>query len=113
MPFIHLKTNVKISDPKKTAIKSAFGSSITTIAGKTESWLMVELDGERTLYFQGDDAPCAIAEVSIYGSADERQLNELTGKICGIITRELDIDSERIYVKYTLTPDWGWNGSNF
>lgn len=27
--------------------------------------------------------------------------------------KQLSIDPSRIYVKYSETPNWGWNGSNF
>lgn len=113
MPFINLKTNVKVSDDKKAEIKSALGEAITAIPGKSESWLMVGIEPEYCLYFKGSDAPCAIAEVSIYGGANSTAFDNLTGKISDILQSALCLEPSRIYVKYTSTMDWGWNGGNF
>lgn len=43
MPFINVKTNVKISPDLCDIIKSELGLAITAIPGKSESWLMVGL----------------------------------------------------------------------
>ncbi len=112
MPFINVKTNTAVSKNKEAAIKSALGEAITTIPGKSETWLMVGIEPEYTLYFQGTDEPAAMVEVSVYGSVPSSATNALTGKISSIISDELSISPSRIYVKYSQTPDWGWNGSN-
>ncbi|MBP5430733.1 phenylpyruvate tautomerase MIF-related protein [Ruminococcus sp.] len=113
MPFINVKTNVSVSDEQKISIKSAMGRAITAIPGKSESWLMVGIEPEYDLWFKGEDAPAAMVEVSIYGSTSSNALVTLTSHITGILTDNIGIPSDRIYVKYTSTNDWGWNGSNF
>lgn len=113
MPFINVMTNTAVSGEKKTAIKSALGKAITAIPGKSESWLMVGIAPDYTLYFKGDDAPAAMVEVSVFGGANPSAYSKLTAEICGILNGELDIDPARIYVKYTETSNWGWNGGNF
>jgi len=112
MPFINVKTNVKVSNDRKENIKSAFGGAITVIPGKSETWLMVGIEPEYDLYFKGTKDPAAMVEVGIYGSADSDSLNKLTAEICDIINGELGIPTARIYVMYTQTPDWGWNRQN-
>lgn len=112
MPFINVKTNTKVPADKKTAIKSALGEAITAIPGKSEAWLMVGIEPEYDLYFKGTSDPAAMVDVSIYGSASSSALNALTASICDIISGELEIPTARIYVKYSQTPDWGWNGAN-
>ena len=113
MPFIHVKTNQPVSAAQKTALKSACGEAITAIPGKSESWLMVQIEPDCALYFKGSDAPAAIAEVSIYGKASDAAFDALTAQLCAVIEAQLSIDSSRIYVKYTEVPHWGWNGANF
>ena len=113
MPFINVMTNTAVSEEKKIAVKSALGKAITAIPGKSESWLMVGINPEYTLYFKGDDAPAAMVEVSVLGAADPSAYNKLTAQICDILNGELGIDSTRIYVRYTETDNWGWNGGNF
>lgn len=113
MPFIDVKTNVSVSAEKAEAIKTALGTAIRTIPGKSEQWLMVGMEPEYTLYFQGSAAPAAMVEVSIYGGASASCYDALTGKICAVLNDTLSIPPNRIYVKYTETPNWGWNNNNF
>lgn len=112
MPFINVKTNAAVPKDKETAIKSALGEIITTIPGKSETWLMVGIEPEYALYFQGNDQPAAMVEVSILGTAGASVLSALTGKITALLGDELGIPPSRVYVKYSQHPEWGWNGSN-
>jgi phenylpyruvate tautomerase PptA (4-oxalocrotonate tautomerase family) len=113
MPYINVKTNTAVSKDSETALKTALGKAITAIPGKTESWLMVGIEPEQILYFKGDDSPAAMVEVSILGNASSNALTTLTSHITGILTDTLGISSDRIYVSYMSTENWGWNGSNF
>jgi len=113
MPYINVKTNTAVSKETETKIKTALGTAITAIPGKTEGWLMVGIEPEKILYFKGDDSPAAMVEVSILGTASSNALTTLTSNITGILTDNLAIPSDRIYVSYMTTEHWGWNGSNF
>ena len=74
---------------------------------------MVGIEPEHILYFKGDNAPAAMVEVSVFGHADSSAYEKLTDSVCTILNEQLSIDPSRIYVKYSETPNWGWNGSNF
>lgn len=113
MPFINVKTNAKVSESTAEEIKKELGLAITAIPGKSESWLMVGIEDEYKLYFKGTDAPAAMVEVSVYGNASSNALSTLTSHITGIMKSKAGIPSDRVYVKYAFTDDWGWNGSNF
>ena len=91
MPFINVKTNVSVSDEQKISIKSAMGRAITAIPGKSEGWLMVGIEPEYDLWFKGEDAPAAMVEVSIFGSASSNALTTLTSHITGILTDNIGI----------------------
>ncbi len=113
MPFINVKTNVSVTDDKAESIKSLFGQAITAIPGKSEAWLMVEIEPERKLWFKGTAEEAAMVEVSLFGGASHNAYSMLTSHITGIISAQLGIPTSRIYVKYSETSNWGWNGSNF
>ena len=113
MPFINSKVNVKVPAEKELEIKSALGQAISCIRGKSEAWLMVCIEPEQKLYFQGNDSPAAFVEVKIYGSAGRAEYDALTAKITSIINSSLDIAPGRIYVKYEEVENWGFNGHNF
>ena len=112
MPFINVKTNCAVPKEKETAIKSQLGKAITAIPGKTEDWLMVGIEPEYIMYFKGTAEPCAMVEVSILGTASANSLTTLTSNITGILTNNLGIVSDRVYIKYSQHPEWGWNGIN-
>lgn len=111
MPFINVKTNKTI--PAEQSLKAKLGQAITAIPGKSEGWLMIALEPEVKMYFKGSDEGCAMVQVSIYGSASSAAKQDMTGRVTDILTEELGLKPDRIYVSYTDVPDWGWNGNNF
>lgn len=114
MPFINSKVSTKMSDTQKETVKSMLGDAISLIPGKSENWLMVGFEDNYDLYFQGNqNAPTAMIEVKIFGSAKPENYDALTARICDIFNTELSIPKDRIYVKYEESHLWGWNGSNF
>ena len=113
MPYIATTSNVSISSRKKEAIKERMGQAIELIPGKTESWLMLSFRDNVHLYFKGDDEPCAIMQVKLFGTADEESYANLTEALTDIIREELDIDPDRVYITYEEIGVWGWNGGNF
>lgn len=67
---ISTKTNVKISEEKETQLKERLGQAIAIIPGKSESWLMLAIEGEIPMYFRGDNSePVAFIEIKTFGSA--------------------------------------------
>lgn len=113
MPFIHTITNRSMTDTQIETLKQELGQAITAIHGKSEAWLMVQLEPDAELWFQGTDEPCAMVEVTIYGGADDDEYDLLTARICDLVSAELSIDPARIFVRYLETEHWGWNGANF
>ena len=59
MPFINVKTNIPVSENAQEALKTRLGQAIEAIPGKSEAWLMVGVEPECALWFQGTDAPAA------------------------------------------------------
>lgn len=112
MPFIELKTNQNIDEIKGT-LKSELGNAITAIPGKSEAWLMVELEGDKAMYFKGSDEPCAMFEIAIFGQASDDAYDDLTKRICSISEKYLGVSPDRTYVKYSEIDHWGFNNFNF
>ena len=113
MPYIETKTNLSISPETARSVKEKLGRAIQTVPGKSERWLMVSFMDGLPLYFAGSDQPAAMVEVKIFGSASDGVLEKLTGQITRILTDELSLPADRVYVKYELCAHWGWNGGNF
>ncbi|MBE6023817.1 MAG: hypothetical protein E7231_11410 [Cellulosilyticum sp.] len=114
MPFIDSKVTTKLSDEQKDTLKTALGQLISTIPGKSESFLMVGFTDEYPLYFGGEKLDKgAFIEVKIFGSTSDSALETLTKQICELYKKELSIPPKSIYVKYEFVSHWGWNGHNF
>ena len=114
MPFINLKTNVEITPEKEVAVKAGLGQAITALPGKTEAWLMVNIEDNHHMYFKGDGSkPLAFIGVQILGKASRADYEKMTAQLCELMERELSIAPDCVYVKYGEGEHWGWNGSNF
>ena len=113
MPFIDTKVTMQLSDDKKESIKSRLGEAIGTLH-KTETYLMVGFSDEYDLFLGGKKLEKgAYVEVSLFGGASSGDYNAMTGKICDILSEELAIPADSVYVTYHGLSDWGWNGRNF
>lgn len=113
MPFINAKFSVPVSAEKETALKSALGEAITLI-GKSERYLMVQIQDNCRLYFGGENQePIAFFDVSLLHSASRASYEKLTARLCDIAKEILDINGENIYVKFEETENWGYNGFMF
>lgn len=113
MPFIKTKTSVEISKQKEEAIKTKLGTAIIKL-GKGEAWLMLEFEDNCRLWFRGGNAEkLAMVEISLFGKASEDQYDNMTKAVCDILSEELGIPGEDVYVKYEEVEHWGYNGFNF
>ena len=112
MPFIDCKMNVDITKEQETALKDEFGKAISLIPGKSESWLMVNIQPKCALYFRGsNEKPTAMVSVTVYGRANPNAYNSLTARLNTILSNVAGI--EEMYVSYSETSNFGYNGSNF
>ncbi len=113
MPFIDSKVTVSLSQNKKEKIKSELGKAIS-ILNKPESYLMVGIQDNYDLYFGGNKLEKgAFISVEVLGNVNSELCDKMTGEICRIFEKELDIPGKAVYVTYQGIKDWGHNGSNF
>ena len=101
MPFISTKTNVNVPKEKEIQLKERLGQAIAIIPGKSESWLMLAIEGDVPMYFRGDDsAPTAFIEVKIFGSASPDAYSRMTKEeLLELVSRQNDainsLDAQR------------------
>ena len=113
MPFINTKTTVALSNEKKETITAEITAITRECLGKGENWIMTGYEDRASLSFQGDTSNIAYAEVKCFGKPSSAGASQMTAKICLLLSRELSIPADRIYVAYFPTDQWGWNGNNF
>lgn len=113
MPFIDSKITIPVAEEKKESIKAKLGQAVSVL-GKSEAYLMVGFEDNYELYMGGKKLDKgAYVSVSLFGSAPSSAYNKMTGEICSILSDELSIPGNAVYVTYHGVNDWGWNGSNF
>ena len=113
MPFINTKYSAEITPAQEQQLKTALGSAIALL-GKSESWLMLGFEQNCSLYFRGEnDGKICYIEVSLYGSASPAACDGFTSELCTLYNTVLGVPKDRIYIKYSPTNTWGWNGGNF
>ena len=113
MPFIDSKITVSVTSDKKESIKAKLGQAVRLL-GKSENYLMVGFDDEYDLYMGGKKLEKgAYVSVSLFGNASSSAYEKMTGEICNILSEELNIPGDAVYVTYHGVNDWGWNGRNF
>ncbi len=113
MPFINTKTTVSVSAEKELVLKEKLGQAIKLL-GKGETWLMLNFEDNKRMWFKGENKnDLAMIEISLFGKATDSQYDAMTGMVCNIISKELGISSDCIYVKYEEIDHWGYNGFNF
>lgn len=113
MPFIDSKVTVKLTEDKKESIKTRLGQAVKLL-NKAETYLMVGFEDDYDLYMGGKRLDRgAYVSVSLFGNASSAAYEKMTGEICRILSEELGISGDAVYVTYHGVNDWGWNGSNF
>lgn len=113
MPFINAKFSDTVSPEKELALKTALGEAITLL-GKSERYLMVQIQDGCRLYFGGDNsAPTAFFDVSLLHSAPKASYEKLTARLCDIAKEVMDVDGDRVYVKFEETENWGYDSRMF
>lgn len=114
MPYIEAKLSCKLSPEKIEMLKSGFGKAIECIPGKSEGWLMVNIEDGKNMFFKGNaNGDTAFIAVSVFGKAPDKACSALTGEICSLISNITGISPDRTYITYSEFDKWGWNGSNF
>lgn len=84
------------------------------LSGKSEAWLMVNIQDNCKLYFKGtNDKPTAFTDVSIFGSAAKSDCENLTAAVCDILSEDAGVPSDRSYVKFEFSDKWGYDGYMF
>ena len=112
MPYLEICTNTSIENCQSVAEQA---SKLTAeLLGKPESYVMVKLLPEQALIFSGSNEPAAYIKLKSLG-LPENNTNDFSEKICSFISKQLNIDSARVYIEFS-NPErhmWGWDRKTF
>jgi len=114
MPYINTKVSIPLSENMEKALAKKMGEAITLFPGKTEKWLMLNFEDNCHLWLGGDNTEStAFVDVSVLGAANPEAYEKMTEFICKSMEDVCKIHGNRVYVRYSETLNWGFNGKNF
>ncbi len=114
MPLLKIHTNRSLDASTQTALLHKASATVAERLGKPERYVMVTLDADRPMLFAGNDAPLAYLELKSIGLPDN-STTTLSAALCDLISDELNIPSDRIYIEFSNAERqmWGWDGRTF
>lgn len=81
---------------------------------KSESYVMVSLQHNSDMLFDGNDDPLAFCELKSLG-LEESQTTEISHRLCNCLYELYNIPPSRIYIEFSSPARamWGWNNKTF
>jgi Macrophage migration inhibitory factor (MIF). len=110
MPFIRLTTNRKLTLQQEVTLKEELGRLITIIPNKKEETLMIHMEDNQIMYFQGDGHSCMMMSVSLYQTAPLEAKQRFVHEVTKMIEKVANIPVEKQYISFLEYPNWGKNG---
>ena len=109
MPYINVTTSVKVNDKGK--LLEEISILISSLTNKSKRFVMVKIDDDCQMYFDGD-APSCFLEVKSIGSLNP---SEMAKPISNFVYEKMGIPIDRIYISFQDVPAsvWSWNGRTF
>jgi phenylpyruvate tautomerase PptA (4-oxalocrotonate tautomerase family) len=112
MPLLRISTNSPIED--KPALLQKASATVAQLLGKPERYVMIEIQDQLAMMFDGSIEPLAYLELKSIGLPGDRT-GELSTSLCQLILAELGIQADRIYIEFADAQRhmWGWNQGTF
>ncbi|KAK0598664.1 hypothetical protein LWI29_036801 [Acer saccharum] len=113
MPCLDLSTNVNLDGVDTSSILSEAISTVASIMGKPEAYVMIVLKGSVPIAFGGTEQPAAYGELVSIGGLNPDTNKKLSAAIATILVKELSVPKSRFFLKFydTKGSNMGWNGS--
>ena len=114
MPYLKIQTNQEIDKSVQTTLLKKASATVSAQLGKPVDYIMVAIDPPRPMMFAGSDGPTAYLELKSIGLSPANT-TDFSAALCSLISDELSIDKDRIYIEFTNSERsmWGWNGATF
>ena len=110
MPYISINTAQELSAPQKEKIKVELGRLMSIIPTKTEAGLIIDFSDGRTFYKGGIKVDGAFIDLRLYGKSEFEPKKQYTAEVFDLLSRELGIKKENMYLNIGEYEIWGSNG---
>lgn len=114
MPFLNVNTNLSLPHSEQQDWLAEATAFVAQLTGKSESYVMIQLQMGASISFAGSTDPCAFVELKSIG-LDETKTSKFARELCAFLEDSLKIPAERTFIEYTNAPRhmWGWNRKTF
>ncbi|KAJ8898902.1 hypothetical protein K2173_008393 [Erythroxylum novogranatense] len=100
MPCLNISTNVTLDGVDTSAILSEATSTVASIVGKPEAYVMIVLKGSVPMAFGGTEQPAAYGELVSIGGLNPDVNKKLSAAISSILEKKLSVPKSRFFIKF-------------
>ena len=114
MPYLSIQTNQSLDESKTQQLVKKASHTVAEILGKPESYVMIAVQTDIPMSFAGSVDPAAYVQLKSLG-LPETATADFSQAICSLLSAELNINADRIYIEFS-GPErhmWGWNNKTF
>ena len=114
MPYLQITTNVTIPGDDREGVLADATRELADALGKSEKYVMVQINTQSTLAFGGTSEPAALIELTSLGLTGD-DCPELSRRLTAWVANQFAVSSDRIFVRLAAWPrtHWAWNGKPF
>jgi len=111
MSYLKIQTNLPIGKKSQQSIMRSASSLVSRELGKSQELVLVALEADTTMLFDGTDDPVAFLELKSVG-LPARRTKTLSQDLCELIKEHLGISRDRVYLKFVTGNRgmWGFKG---
>ncbi|KAK2647447.1 hypothetical protein Ddye_014936 [Dipteronia dyeriana] len=100
MPCLNLSTNVNLDGVDTSSILSEATSTVASLIGKPEAYVMIVLKGSVPIAFGGTEQPAAYGELVSIGGLNPDINKKLSAAIATILEKKLSVPKSRFFLKF-------------
>lgn len=116
MPLIQVVTSAPAAaSAHERGLLSRLSTLLAERLKKPERYVMTCLNTSAHMTFAGSDQPACYVEIKNIGRFTPETTRALSGEVCDLLAKELNVARDRIYVEFTDAQGhlWGHDGDTF
>ena len=114
MPLFKIQTNLDLAPPIQEEITRGCSTLLSQLLNKPESYIMVILECEVNLIFDGKATPDCYLELKSIGLTEE-QTPDFSAAFTQYLMEKTGTHANRIHIEFSNSARhlWGWKGPTF
>ena len=105
MPFVNVKTTVKMDQDQTQKLRDAIRSSISLIPQKNENNMMLQIESGCDMWFGDLNKPCAYVEIKLYGPSPREAKQAFVDAVMEALA-PLGLSPDRVYMHIDQHDSW-------